>query len=93
MTHRQVALDTKLLEELKRGARAVTGRVQELAHLVAELERGALEAHVIARGDLEHEAKVDVDEVAPRVEENVTVMSVFRLKEEARDSIAKGQQQ
>ena len=55
--------------------------VQQLHPLPGELERRALEPEVAARAGAEQEAKVDVDEMPLRVEQNVAVVPVFDLRD------------
>ena len=53
--------------------------VQQLCHLVAQLESRALKAHISPRADLQDEAKVNVDKSALSVYEDVAVVPVLGL--------------
>ena len=64
ITHHKVAPDTKLLKELEVRGLSRAARIEQLRHFVAQLECCALESHVASWGDLEDEAKVNVDQVA-----------------------------
>ena len=85
--HRQEAADAELLEAAEGGRGARAARVQQLRHLMAQLERGALEAHVAAGRDLQDEPEVDVHQVPPPVQQDVAVVPVLGLQQEARQRI------
>lgn len=55
-------------------------------HFGGELEGGALELDA-SRGDVEAEAKVDVDDVAGLVDHDVAVVAVFELQEIRDDAV------
>ena len=62
---------------------ALAAGVHDQRHLVRQLEGGALEAHVAARGDLQDEPEVDVHQVALPVDEDVAVVAVLGLQQVA----------
>jgi acyl-CoA hydrolase len=78
-----------LLEQLLevRPARAVES-THDVHIIERKLERRSLEAHISAWRVGEHEPKVDVNEVTVSVDEDVTVVPVFDLKEVRDDRIA-----
>lgn len=89
-SHRKEAANAQVLEqvELRRGA-AAPG-VEELSHLVAQLEGGGLEAEVGPRADLQDEPEVDVHQAALRVDQDVAVVAVLGLQEETGNGVPAG---
>lgn len=69
-----------------RGVALATG-VQKLRHLVAQLEGGALKAHVGSRADLQDESKVYVDQPALGVNQDVAVVPVLGLDQVAGNGV------
>ncbi len=63
------------------GGVALATGVQELRHLVTQLEGSALKAHVGSRADFQDEAKIDVDQPALGVNQDVAVVPVLGLKQ------------
>ena len=60
--------------------------VHDLKQLASQLEGGSLEVDT-TRGVAEHEAKVDVDDVAPLIQHDVAIMPVLDLQEEADQTV------
>ncbi len=60
--------------------------VHDLKQLASQLEGRSLKVDT-TRGVAEHEAKVDVDDVAPLVQHDVAVMPVLDLQEEADQAV------
>ena len=60
--------------------------VHDLQQLTSQLEGRSFEVHT-TRGVAEHEAEVDVDDVASLVEHDVAVMPVLDLQEEANQAV------
>lgn len=52
VSHRQEASDTELLKHVELGGVALAAGVQQLRHLMTQLEGSALKAHVGTRADL-----------------------------------------
>lgn len=46
-----------------------------------QLELGSLEPEVVSRGDVDHEAEIDVDNVAELVDHQVGIVPVLELEE------------
>lgn len=84
---RQEASDTELLKEVELGGVALPTGVQQLRHLVTQLEGSALKAHVGSRADLQDEAKVDVDQPALGVNQDVAVVPVLGLEQVAGNGV------
>lgn len=80
--------DAQLDEPFKLRRRPLSPRVEQLAHLVAELERRSLETQVAAGRDAEDEPKVDVDEVPVPGDHDVAVVSVLGVEQVAGDGVA-----
>lgn len=83
----QEASDTELLKEVELGGVALPAGVQQLRHLVTQLEGSALEAHVGSRADLQDEAKVYVDQPALGVNQDVAVVPVLGLEQVAGNGV------
>ncbi len=63
-------------------------RIEQLRHLVAQLEVCALEFHVLSGRDLQDEPEIDVHEMALGVDEDVAVVSILALQQKTGDGIA-----
>lgn len=72
---------------MKLGGVSLATGVQQLCHLMAQLEGSALKAHVGARADLQNEAKIDVHQAALSVYQDVAVVPVLRLQQIASNGI------
>lgn len=57
--------------------------VQQLSHLVTKLEGGTLKTHIGPRADFQYEAKVDMHQAALCVDQDVAVVPVLGLQQEA----------
>ena len=60
--------------------------VHDLKQLASQLEGRSLEVDT-TRGVAEHEAEVDVDDVAPLIQHDVAIMPVLDLQEEADQAV------
>mmetsp|Transcript_42215 Transcript_42215/g.123609 ORF Transcript_42215/g.123609 Transcript_42215/m.123609 type:complete len:310 (+) Transcript_42215:3-932(+) len=91
----QLVLVSSRLEEASHHERAEVGEPgragpsHHLDPLRGELEGGGLEAHVLARRVGEEEAKVDVDEGAVGVQQDVAVVPVLDLQQVAYDRVGR----
>ena len=63
------------------GGVALPTGVQELRHLMTQLEGSALKAHVGSRADFQDEAKIYVNQPALGVNQDVAVVSVLGLEQ------------
>lgn len=62
--------------------------VHDFKQLSSQLEGGSLKVDA-PRGVAQHEAKVDVDDVAPLIQHDVAVVPVLDLHEEAHQAVAR----
>ena len=85
--HRKISAHAVVLEESKMAGGAVTAGVQQLGHLMAELECGRLKAQVPSRRNLQDKSKVNVHQMSDSIHENIAIVSVFGLKQVAGDCI------
>ena len=72
---------------MKLGGVSLSTGVQQLCHLVAQLECSTLKAHVCTRADFQNEAKVNVDQPALGVYQDVAVMAILRLQQVASNGV------
>lgn len=61
----------------------------DVNELLGQFEIGALKAHVFARGPIEDEPEIDVDDVAPIIDHDVAIVSVLDLKDVANHRIGR----
>ena len=80
-THHEEATYTQFLELLECGRGSTGARIQDLGHLMAELEGGRLKAQVASGADLQDEAKVDVYQVPLIGDHDVAVVPVLALQQ------------
>jgi hypothetical protein len=81
----EVALNDHVFEKTER--RSIGRSTQYVNKLLREFEGSTFKLHVFARRPIKDEAEVDVDQVTTFVNQNITVVSVFDLKNEAYNGI------
>lgn len=69
------------MAELARGP--ATAWVDKERHLVRQFEGRRFKSHVATGRDLQDEPKIDVDQVPHAVDEDIAIVTVFRLQQEA----------
>ena len=77
---RQVPLNAQLLEPQKVNRISCVSGVEQLRHLVAQLECSRLEAHVPSRRYAEDEPKVYVYQLARVIDHNVSIVPILCLQ-------------
>lgn len=56
---------------------------------LGQLEIGTLETHVFARGPIENETEIDVDDVTPIIYHDVSIVSVLNLQDVADNGVCR----
>ena len=81
----EVTLNDHVLKESE--CRCTRRSSQYVNKLLCELECSAFKLHILAWRPIEDKTKVNVNQMATLVDENITVMTVFDLKNKADDRI------
>lgn len=76
----QVATDAQVHEKLELRTLFLSSGINELCHVMRQLESSALEFRIASRRNLEDETEVNMNQMTIIVDQNISVVPILRLQ-------------